>query len=100
MRGYVDQRLGPYDRRPGPALLDRLRRGNRSRNQLVLEPAALLRADPRQIAVVDRPGEEVNLIQRADQRRSVADRLPEFERSEREVGEAPGEIRRRLVEAI
>jgi hypothetical protein len=98
--GDVDQRLGPDDRRIRPLLLDSPRRTDRGGHELLLEPAALARADRGEIAVVDRPGEEVDLVHRTDQRRPPADCLLELEGGEREIREALRKILGALVDAI
>ena len=58
------------------------------------------RTDPREIAVVHRPRQEVDFIERADERRPAADRLVLLERGERESGEPLRKVRRGLVDAI
>ena len=84
----------------GQRSLDRPRRRDRGPDELALEPAALVGPDAREITVVDRPGQEVDLVQRADERRAAADRLLQFERGQREVGEALGKVVASLVDVI
>jgi hypothetical protein len=96
----VDQRLGPDDDRIGPPVLDCSSGTDACPYQLVLEPAALVGADAREIAVVHRPRNEVDLVERANGGWTRSDRLPDLQRGEREFRKPLGEIPGSLIDMI
>jgi hypothetical protein len=53
-----------------------------------------------EIAVVDRPGQEIDLVERADKRRPAADRLVDVDRGQCEGLEPPRKILRPLVDMV
>ena len=73
---------------------------DRGPDELVLEPARSVGSDVREIAVVDRPRQEVDFVHGADERWAPADRLLHLHRRQGEIGEARGEVLAGLVDVI
>src|SRR4029078_4764576 len=73
---------------------------DRGPEQMALEDSELGRPEAGEIADLDRPGGEVDLVQRANQRRAIARPLLHLEGGLRELGKALRKILGRRVDMI
>lgn len=96
----VDEWLRPNEFRLGPSIADRGGRCHGSPDQLALEPSGLAGSDLRKITDLDGPAQKRDLIEQAENGRSVAHGLLHFHGSHGEIGKAFREVRRALVEMV